>query len=125
MAEIRKGEQSPTVKNRRSPEFIKEKMIDEIIDNFDFERCHFVMSKLKWEWGFNGVPTIEDLKRAARQRMEQAIKGALDKNDILPLNSYYFSSSGGLKATAWRNRYGHLEAINLEFVLAEWDSDGD
>lgn len=110
---------------RRSPEATKEKMIDEIIDNFDFEKCHFVMNKLKWEWAFTGIPTIEDLKRAARQRMEQAIKGALDKNDILPLNSYYFSSSGGLKATAWRNRYGHLEAINLEFVLAEWDSDGD
>ena len=125
MAEIRKREQSPTVTYRRSPEAVKEKMIDEIIDNFDFEKCHFVMNKLKWEWAFNGVPTIEDLKRAARQRMEQAIKGALDKNDILPLNSYYFSSSGGLKATAWRNRYGHLEAINLEFVLAEWDSDGD
>ena len=124
MVENRKGEQSPTVKNRRSPEFMKQKMIDDIIENFDFEKCHFVMTKLKWSW-VRGIPTIDDLKRAAIQRMEQAIEGALDKKDILPLNSYYFSSSGGLKATAWRNRYGHLEAINLEFVLAEWDSDGD
>jgi hypothetical protein len=124
MAEIREREQSPIVKNRRSPEFIKQKMIDDIIDNFDFEKCHLVMTKLKWSW-IRGIPTVDDLKRAAIERMEQAIKGALDKNDILPLNSYYFSSSGGLKATAWRNRYGHLEAINLEFVLAEWDSDGD
>lgn len=125
MVEIGKGKQSPTVKSRRSPEFIKEKMIDDIIENFDFDKCHFAMTKLNWSWAGRGIPTIEDLKIAARERLESAIKGALDRKDILPLNSYYFSSSGGLKATAWRNRYWHLEAINLEFVLAEWDSDGD
>jgi hypothetical protein len=37
----------------------------------------------------------------------------------------YFVSSGGLKATAWRNRYRQIEAINLEFVLTDWQSDGD
>lgn len=83
------------------------------------------MTALEWHWFGRGVPTVDDLKCSARERLEQAIKGATDKKDRLPLNSYYFSSSGGLKATAWRNRYGHLEAINLEFVLTEWDSDGD
>lgn len=119
-----KREQSTTIR-KRSPEYIKEKMIEDVLEHFDFEKCHYVMTKLRWFWFGRGVPTIEDLKDSARQRLESAIKGATDKKDRLPLNSYYFCSSGGLKATAWRNRYGHLEAINLEFVLTEWDSDGD
>jgi hypothetical protein len=125
MAQDREREQNSTVINRRSPEATKQKMIDEIIENFDFAKCHIVMKLLNWEWAGRGVPTIEDLKISAVNRLESAIKGALDKKDILPLHSYYFSSTGGLKATAWRNRYGHLEAISLEFVLSEWDSDGD
>lgn len=119
-----KREQSTTIR-KRSPEYIKEKMIEDVLEHFDFDKCHYVMTKLRWFWIGRGVPTIEDLKHSARQRLECAIKGATDKKDRLPLNSYYFCSSGGLKATAWRNRYGHLEAINLEFVLTDWESDGD
>jgi hypothetical protein len=125
MAQNREGEQNSIVSRRRSPEFVKQKMIDEIIDNFDFVKCHVVMTLLNWEWAGRGIPTVEDLKVSAVNRLESAIKGVLDKKEILPLHSYYFSSSGGLKATAWRNRYGHLEGINLEFVLSEWESDGD
>lgn len=111
---------------RRSPEAMKEKMIEDVLENFNFDLCHYVMTQLKWNWyGSGGVPTLEDMLRAARERMEEAIKGVLDRKDTLPPNSYYFSSSGGFKATAWKNRYGHLEAINLEFVLTGWDSDGD
>ena len=124
MVKDRKGQQSSTLRPR-SPEYIKEKMIEDVLEHFDFEKCHYAMTALKWHWFGRGIPSIEDLKFSARERLESAIKGATDKKDRLPLNSYYFCSSGGLKATASRNRYGHLEAINLEFVVAEWDSDGD
>lgn len=110
---------------RRSAGFIKEKMIDEVIDNFDFVKCREVMYHLKWVWAGVGIPSISRLKTSARERLETAIKGALNRKDILPLHSTYYSSSGGLKATASRNRYGHLSKIGLEFVLTEWDSDGD
>jgi hypothetical protein len=125
MAQNREREQSSTVVRRRSPEYIKEKMIEDVLEHFDFDKCYLAMKALKWQWFSVGIPSVEDLKYSARERLESAIKGATDKKDILPLNSYYVSSSGGLKATAWRNRYGHLDAINLEFVLTEWDSDGD
>jgi hypothetical protein len=125
MVKDRKGQQSTTVIRRRSPEYIKEKMIEDVLEHFDFDKCQYVMKQLNWQWFGRGIPTIDELKYSARQRLESAIAGALDRKDTLPLNSYYFSSSGGLKATAWRNRYWHLEAINLEFVLTEWDSDGD
>ena len=109
---------------RKSPDVKHQEMIDDIIENFNFERCHDVMKHLGWVW-VGGTPTIERLKEAAEERLKCAIEGALDRKDRLPLHSSYFSSSGGLKATAWRNRYYQIEGIKLEFVLSEWDSDGD
>lgn len=99
------------------------KMIDEILDNFDFRKCQLVMQTIHWTWGFGETsPTIEMLKSSAVDRL----KGAMDlaKNGKCSKSTYY-SSSGGLKGSAWINRYGHVEGIRLEFVLTEWDSDGD
>jgi len=70
MAQDREREQNSTVSNRRSPEAAKQKMIDEIIENFDFAKCHIVMKLLNWEWAGRGVPTIEDLKISAVKRLE-------------------------------------------------------
>lgn len=44
----------------------KQKAIDKILSNFDFERVHTVMVMLNWKWTFtNGVPTIQDLRSEA------------------------------------------------------------
>ncbi len=99
------------------------KMIQDIIDNFDFRKCEIVMKELNWVWGFDrGVPTISMLEQSAVERLKSAME--LAKEEKRP-NTTYFSSSGGLKANAWVNRYGHIEGVRLEFVLTEWDSDGD
>lgn len=99
------------------------KMIQDIIQNFDFNKCFLVMKTLRWTWGFTQqTPTIEMLKTSAEQRLRDAMK--LARNGKCS-KSTYFVSSGGLKGNAWVNRYGHIEAIRLEFVLADWDSDGD
>jgi hypothetical protein len=103
----------------------EEKMIDEIIQEFDFERCHVAMNSLNWEWFSTGVPTVEMLKESAIERLRSAIKGVKNKENRVSSNEPYFSSSGGLKGTAWKNRYGHVIGIKLEFILEEWDSDGD
>jgi hypothetical protein len=83
------------------------------------------MSLLKWEWFGRGVPTIDMLKESAAERLRSAMKGVKDKENGLSVNECYFSSSGGLKGTAWKNRYGHVAGIKLEFVLTDWDYDGD
>jgi hypothetical protein len=99
------------------------KMIEEIIENFDFEKCELTMITLGWTWGFEQhTPSIERLKEAARNRLRGAIDYAKRKKCS---KSTYFLSSGGLKGNAWINRYGHIEGLRLEFVLTEWDSDGD
>lgn len=99
-------------------------MIHEIIENFDFKKCRNVMVMLNWGWGFgNELPTIEQLKKSARKRLENVLEGLKNK-DVTP-NVPYLSSSGGLKAEGWKNRYGHVIGLKLEFILTEWESDGD
>ena len=104
-------------------ELQEEKMIQEVLEYFDFQKCRKVMLQLNWTWGITGrVPTTEDLKVSAKERLKNAIKVAKESKNS---NVTYFSSSGGLKGNAWVNRYGHIEGVKLEFVLTEWDSDGD
>jgi len=111
---------------RLSQHMMEEKMIDNILKNFDFKKCRNTMEVLDWQWGFaRGVPTVDMLKEASIERLRSAMKGVKDKENRLSLNETYFSSSGGLKGTAWKNRYGHVAGIRLEFVLTDWDSDGD
>jgi len=102
-----------------------ENMIEEIIENFNFKRCHTVMEQLEWEWSFYGVPSVERLKESAKQRLKDVVQELSKKNNGLTSRDYYFSSSGGLKAMGWKNRYGHVAALQLEFVLSEWLSEGD
>ena len=107
----------------KNPEEAENAMIENILDNFDFYKCWTVMKLLEWSWGMNAeIPNIDRLKTAATNRLKDAIE--LAKKGESP-HSTYFVSSGGLKATAWRNRYRQIEAINLEFVLTDWQSDGD
>ena len=109
----------------RSQSVMEDKMIDNVIENFDFVRCQRAMRLLDWEWFGRGIPTIPMLKESSIERLKSAIKGVKNKDNRLSVNESYFSSSGGLKGTAWKNRYGHVAGIKLEFVLAEWDADGD
>lgn len=99
------------------------KMINDILENFDFEKCRKAMQAVNWTWAFeNAVPSIERLRKAAENRLRDSMELAKKGTDS---KSTYFVSSGGLKGNAWRNRYGHIEAIRLEFVLTDWDADGD
>lgn len=43
-------------------------VVEEIMENFDFERVHAVMDFLNWTWGLDNpeVPTIQVLRSTAR-----------------------------------------------------------
>jgi hypothetical protein len=111
--------------NKRSQSATEDRMIENIIENFDFVRCQHAMRLLNWEWFGRGIPTIPMLKQASVERLKSAMKGVKEKENRLSENESYFSSSGGLKGTAWKNRYGHVAGIKLEFILTDWDADGD
>lgn len=44
--------------------------IDEVIADFNFEKVHRVMEFLKWEWAGRGVPDVPEMKRVARELLE-------------------------------------------------------
>jgi hypothetical protein len=99
----------------------EQKMVDDIFENFNFQRCYDVMNVLKWTWASVGIPTIEDLKQNAVDKLKTSILRVKDKE----VYEHYFISSGGIKASAYKNRYNRVVMLHLEFILTDWDSDGD
>lgn len=93
-------------------------MMFDIINHFDFLKVHLVMVGIGWTWYPNGTPSVDELRFAARERIESVIKNCL--LDAKP-DQEYISSSGGLKATAIKNDYGQITFLELEFVLTSWD----
>ena len=90
----------------------------DIINNFDFEKVRIAMVCLHWVWYPHGTPTVDEIRFAARERIESVIKNCLldAKSD-----EEYFVSSGGLKATAIKNDYGQITFLQLEFIVTSWD----
>ena len=102
----------------------RQRMIAEILNEFNFKRVHRAMRALDWRWGFDAkTPSIDELRDSARERMESAMDGCLKSDDVTE-GIPYMSSSGGLKATAYKDSYGQIDHLELEFILTEWDSDG-
>jgi len=105
----------------------EQELIDEVIQNFDFYKCQLMMEYMGWRWmthdGYR-IPTKYDLIEAAKDRIQSAIEG-IKEAGRMGLNEAYGSSSGGLKATVYKNRYNQITFIKLEFILTEWDAGDD
>lgn len=83
------------------------KAIDEILQEFDFEKVHKVMKFLKWQWAFtNGIPNIEDMKKLAKDLLTRVCE---EKTSC--------TGTGGF--TARRYEKGIL---SLEFNVTTWDT---
>ena len=95
-----------------------QKMMFDIMNRFDYDKVRIVMKHLEWEWYGKGIPTIDDIRFAARERLQGVIKNCL--LDSSP-DEVYFVSSGGLRATAIKNDYGQITFLELEFVLTSWE----
>jgi hypothetical protein len=100
-------------------------MINEVLVHFDFEKVHQTMKALNWKWAEEGVPTVKSLRESAEERMNCAAKQVLDKNNTEHHDIGWISSSGGLKAMAWRDENYNLARIQLEFIVTEWDADNE
>ena len=92
----------------------KQELIDEVMDNFDFNRVAKVMEALNWTWHVTlGVPFEPDIRAQARKMMIQVPE---KHQPNMELNV----STGGLKVIGGYNPMGDLDLISLEFVVAEW-----
>lgn len=99
-------------------------MIDDIMDNFDFIKVQNAMFALDWKWVAEGIPSIDQLKEKAVYLLKGASKLRLDEW----LDSYWeegiINGSGGFQATAYCDENKtKIIALDLKFVLEEWDSE--
>ena len=101
----------------------KQNMINDIIANFDFEKVNIVMKTLNWQWANEGIPNIKELKESAIERLKNAIEQAISPDNKEHHDIGWISSSGGFKATAWKNKKGKLDKLQLEFIVSDWDTE--
>lgn len=83
-----------------------EEKIEQIMENFDFEKVHKVMVALEWEWHFgrgaSGIPSVYTLKEEASRLLSDAW---MTKTTV---------STGGFSAV-YDDCY-----ITLSFIVEEW-----
>ena len=89
---------------------MKEK-VEQIMENFDFEKVHRVMVALEWEWYFgrggSGIPSVKSLKERAGELLSNV-------GDLICEGDTITSSSGGFEA---KNADG---CLSLSFIVEEW-----
>lgn len=85
--------------------------VDEIVDNFDFERVHEVMESLNWGWAQSEgrVPEIAEMKTFVRNLFLDLYK--YESNQV---------SCGGFVAEKDED-----DELELSFVVANWFTEGE
>jgi hypothetical protein len=93
-----------------------QELIDEIMDWFDFEQVHKVMTALDWKWGdAESVPTMPELRKQARELMKTALIGL--SNNFEEKN--YSAATGGFEVTAFLEE-DDVRILDLKFIVSEW-----
>lgn len=88
-----------------------EEQITEIIKEFDFNKVKKIIDFLEWTWA-GDIPTIKEIKKSAIDHLNDAFDICWQYN-----SEEAHSSSGGLKATYFKN-----SGFQLQFVLEEWST---
>ena len=88
-------------------------LIDEVMDNFNFNKVHKVMTFLDWKWiSPKGVliPTIDEVKEEARRLLVDAV------------TKHTTIASGGFKARFENSPDGEEPFIGLEFIIEDFSN---
>jgi hypothetical protein len=102
-----------------------DKMIDEIMDEFNFAIVHKTMVALDWRWidSENKIPSIESLRKEAERLLRDAADIRLDMSKDEDWNSSIICSFGGFSAAAWCNEdKTKITRLNLDFIVSSWRS---
>ena len=99
------------------------KMIDGIMEEFNFARVQSAMDYLGWKWRGEYV-TIDML----REEAERLLRGAADsrlnefKDEYWELGVHH--GTGGFEATAYCDKTKtKITGLDLKFILAGWDEE--
>ena len=97
----------------------KQKAINNIIENFNWEKVHKTMVALNWTWwdSENEVPTIGALFKCATELLHGAYNGAEKEK------STYINATGGFRATAIVDEETkEIIELRLAFEVCSWES---
>ena len=122
-------EQLQTLLNKMNPPQPTEKiyldpvneMIDNIMENMDWERIQTTMDYLRWEWRGEYV-TIEMLKEEGERLLRDAAKSRLGEFKETTHEVAMMCCCGGLEVRAWCDKdKTHITGLDLSFVLGSWN----
>lgn len=100
-----------------------EKMIEGIMENFDFKQVQRAMDLLDWKWCGEYV-TIIMLVEQAERLLRGAIKSRLNEFKSEHHEIGIVNGTGGLEAKAWCDETKtKIVALDLKFVLESWDEE--
>ena len=98
------------------------KMIDDIMDEFNFAKVQSAMHHLDWKWAGVGIPTIDDLRKEAERLLRGAAEARLGAYKNTHWEQGIINGTGGFQAMAFCNEdKTKIIGLDLKFVLAEWD----
>ena len=98
-----------------------DKMIDDILENFNFDRVQIAMDYLNWKWAGEYV-TTKMLVKEARRLLREAAGTRLRQFNDTHWKVGVTHSTGGFHATAYCNESKtKITGLDLKFVLADWD----
>jgi hypothetical protein len=99
------------------------KMIDDIIENFDFDKVQSVMDHLNWRWVGEYV-TVDMLIKEARRLLRGAAESRLGRYKNEHWEVPIIHGTGGFQASAFCDEdKTKIVALDLKFVLTEWDTE--
>lgn len=98
-----------------------EKMIQNIMENFNFEEVQYTMDLLDWKWRGEHV-TVEMLREQAERLLRGAMGSRLGEFKSEHHEIGIVNGTGGLEAKAWCDETKtKIVALDLKFVLESWD----
>ena len=95
--------------------------INEILDQFDFEKVNEVMKSIHWGWimpdGSYHIPSIPELRKHARNLLEESVSCLIRSKE-----SDYCIESGGFRAEADKYEDDPKIHMKLSFVVTSWEN---
>ena len=95
--------------------------VEEVIENFDFEKVHGVMKMLNWKWDGDNpgelptIPTVEKMKEVVKD-LFRSMEEQIAKSGTWP-DCTSTGTAGGFRAMIDGDVY------TLEFILEEYEMD--
>ena len=96
-------------------------MINNIMENMDWEKIQTTMDYLRWEWRGEYV-TVEMLKEEGERLLRGAAESRLGEYKETTHETPIMHGCGGFEARAWCNEdKTHITGLDLSFVLSSWN----